>query len=130
MAFAAVLPILMRGGIAAAGRRLMSSSIIAGIITGITHLFKTKLGLFLMTAMLWLGINWGTIKIIIEPAIDLLYGYAQGGMGGGPYAAAAMQWLGVMQFDRAITMVVSAIVSKNAVMQGRLFLFKKGFGAP
>lgn len=92
-------------------------------------MFKTKLGLFIMGAMIWLGINFATIKMVIEPAIDLLLGYAEGGMGGGPYAAVAIQWMGVLNFDRAITMVVSAIISKHAVMQGRLFLFKRGFGA-
>ncbi|WP_017115337.1 DUF2523 family protein, partial [Xanthomonas vasicola] len=40
-----------------------------------------------------------------------------------------MAWFGVLQFDKALTMVISAIAAKHAIMQGRLFLFKRGFGA-
>lgn len=131
MAFPALAVPGMIGGLGWLAKKVGNSAIVTGVVAGITYMFKTKLGLFLMGAMIWLGVNWGTIKIIVEPAIDLLYGYANGvGGGGSDYATAAMQWMGVMQFDRAITMVVSAIIAKNAVMQGRLFLFKKGFGAP
>lgn len=122
--------LLMLGGAGAVARRAAAGAVVAGVVSGITHMYKTKLGLFLMGAMIWLGINFATIKIIIEPAIDLLEGYADGGLGGGPYASMAIQWLGVLNFDKAITMIISAIVSKHAVMQGRLFLFKRGFGAP
>lgn len=130
MAFPALAVPGLIGGVGWLAKKLGSSAIVTGVVAGITYMFKTKLGLFLMGAMIWLGVNWGTIKIIVEPAIDLLYGYANSAGSGGVYAVAAGQWMGVMQFDRAITMVVSAIVAKNAVVQGRLFLFKKGFGAP
>lgn len=103
--------------------------VIAGVVTGLGTLFKSRLGLFITTAMVWLGINFATIKIAVEPALDLLYGFAQGSGGTGQYGAAAMQWLGVMNFDKAITMIGSAIMTKHAVMAGRLYLFKKGFGA-
>ncbi|MGJ4801775.1 DUF2523 family protein [Luteimonas sp. SDU82] len=122
-------PLVLVGGATAAAKRLTASAVVAGVVSGITYMFKTKLGLFIMGAMVWLGINFATIKIIIEPAIDLLLGYAEGGMGGGQFAGPAIAWMGVLNFDKAITMVISAIVSKHAVMQGRLFLFKRGFGA-
>lgn len=117
-------------GLSFAAWRGASMAIVAGVITGITYMFKTKLGLFVMGAMVWLGVNWGSYKLIIEPGIDLLLDYAQGGMGGGEYAATAIAWMGVLKFDVSITMVISAIVAKHAAMQGRLFLFKRGFGAP
>ncbi|AOH37561.2 DUF2523 family protein [Luteimonas sp. JM171] len=120
----------MIGGGSALARRATSGAIVAGVVSGITYMFKTKLGLFIMLAMVWLGINFGTIKIVIDPAISLLRGYATSGMGGGEYADAAIAWMGVLRFDKAITMIISAIVSKHVITQGRLFLFKKGFGAP
>lgn len=109
------------GGMAA--RRM-----IAGVVTGIGTLFKSRLGLFITSAMLWLGINFATIKLAVEPAIDMLYSYAQSS-GGGQYGAIAMQWMGVLNLDKAITMIGSAVMMKHAVMQGRLYLFKRGFGA-
>lgn len=118
------------GGAGALAKRATTGAIVAGVVSGITYMYKTKLGLFIMGAMIWLGINFATIKVVIDPAISLLRGYASSGMGGGEFASMAIAWMGVLQFDKAITMVISAIVSKHAVMQGRLFLFKKGFGAP
>lgn len=104
--------------------------IVTAILTGLMWLFKSRIGLFIATAMAWLGINWGTMKLAVEPAIDLLTGYAQqAGSGGGELGAIATQWMGVMNFDRALTMVISAIAAKYAIMQGRLWLFKRGFGA-
>lgn len=99
------------------------------IIRGVGWLFKSRLGLFISSAMVWLGINFATIKLAIEPAIDQLEQFAQSGAPGGEMGQAAMQWAGMMNLDRALTMIVSAIVAKHAIMQGRLFLFKKGYGA-
>ncbi|MFI8716349.1 DUF2523 family protein [Stenotrophomonas sp. NPDC077464] len=99
------------------------------LLTGLGWLFRSRIGLFVMTALAWLGINFGTIKMVIEPAIDLLRQHAQGLGGGGEMGAAAMAWAGVLQFDRGLTMIISAIAAKHAIMQGRLFLFKRGFGA-
>ncbi|WP_434989693.1 DUF2523 domain-containing protein [Xanthomonas melonis] len=104
--------------------------LIAQLVAGLAWLFKSRIGLWIMTALVWLGINFGTIKMVVEPAIDLLKGYAEGmGNGNGQLGADAMAWFGVLQFDKALTMVISAVAAKHAIMQGRLFLFKRGFGA-
>jgi hypothetical protein len=124
-------PLLMVGGLGALAQRLSAGAIVAGIVTGISYMYRTKLGLFIMMAMVWLGINFASLKIVLEPAIDLLLGYANGGGGsGGEYATVAWGWLGVMNFDKALTMIVSAVVTRHATMQGRLFLFRRGVGAP
>lgn len=103
--------------------------LIGQLVVGLAWMFKSRIGLWIMTALVWLGINFGTVKMVIEPSIDLLRQYAQSVNGGGELGATAMQWFGVLNFDKALTMVISAVVSKYAVMQGRLFLFKRGFGA-
>jgi hypothetical protein len=99
------------------------------VIRGIGWLFKSRLGLFISSAFVWLGINFGTIKLVIEPTINQLKQFSQSGAAGGELGAIAMQWAGMLNLDRAITMIISAIVAKHAIMQGRLFLFKRGFGA-
>jgi hypothetical protein len=104
--------------------------LISGLIAGLLWLFKSRIGLFIVSAMAWLGINWGTMKLAIEPAIDLLTGYAQSaGNASGQFGSVAVQWMGLLNFDKALTMVISAVAAKHAVMQGRLWLFKRGFGA-
>lgn len=104
-------------------------ALIGILLSGLSWLFRSRIGLFVMTALTWLGINFGTVKMVIEPAIALLRQHAQGLGGGGQLGATAMAWAGVLQFDKALTMVISAIAAKYAIMQGRLFLFKRGFGA-
>lgn len=104
-------------------------ALVGALIAALSWLFRSRIGLWVMTALAWLGINFGTIKMVIDPAIDLLKGYAQGLGGGGQLGATAMQWMGVLNFDRALTMIISAVAAKHAIMQGRLFLFKRGFGA-
>ena len=99
------------------------------IVASVMWLAKSRLGLIISTAFVWLGINLATVKIVLEPAIDLLRGYANSGLGGGQMGAVAVNWLGLLQFDRALTMIISAIAAKHAIMAGRLFLFKRGFGA-
>lgn len=105
-------------------------ALVAAIMSGLAWLFKSQIGLFIMTALAWLGINFGTVKLVVEPAIELLQGYARSmGGGSGDLGATAVQWLGVLQFDKALTMIISAVAIKHGVMAGRLYLFKRGFGA-
>lgn len=98
-------------------------------VQAVMWLAKSRLGLVIATAFAWLGINFATVKIILEPAIDFLTDSASAGYGGGEFGAVATQWMGLLQFDRALTMIISAVVAKHAIMSGRLFLFKRGFGA-
>lgn len=99
------------------------------VIRGLGWLFKSRLGLFVTSAFVWLGINFGTIKLAIEPAIAQLEAFAAQGSAAGEYGPIAVQWAGMLNLDKAVTMIVSAVVAKHAIMQGRLFLFKRGFGA-
>lgn len=98
-------------------------------IVGIGFLLKSRLGLFIATAFIWLGINFASLNLVIQPTIDILTGFAQdAGSGGGvgEFAQAASSYMGILQFDRALTMIISAVITKYALLQGRLFLFKRG----
>ena len=105
-------------------------AIIAACMQGLRWLLMSRLGLIIASAMLWLGINLATVNLVLEPLIDQLRGFADStGSGGGSLYAAARAWAGVLRFDQALTMVISAYVTKHAVMAGRLYLFKRGVGA-
>ncbi|WDS36968.1 DUF2523 family protein [Pseudoxanthomonas sp.] len=100
------------------------------LVSAFGWLIKSRIGLWIMTAMAWLGINWGTLKIVVEPAMDALTNAAHSfGSGSGTMGATAVAWAGVLKLDKALTMVISAYATKHSILQGRLFLFKKGFGA-
>lgn len=114
-------PALLGAGI---GWRLVTA-----LINGVRVLMLSRLGLFLVTAIAWMGLNLGTINLVVEPTVAQLESFAAGGGGGGEYFELAKQWAGVLNFDKALTMVISAVITKHAVMKGRLFLFKQGIGA-
>lgn len=104
--------------------------VIAQLVRALGWLYKSRLGLWIASALVWLGINLSTINIVIQPAIDALQGYAAGsGSGTGEYWQMGIAWMGVMNFDRALSMIISAIATKHGLAAGRLFLFKKGVGA-
>lgn len=94
-------------------------------------LFKSRIGLFISSALLWMGINYGSVKMVLEPTIALLDGFMdQSGAGvGGTFAPIMFNWMGVLNFDRAVTMIVSAYVTKQGVTAARLAWFKTGAGA-
>ena len=102
--------------------------LIAVLLTGLRYLFLSRIGLFIATALVWLGVNFITMKVVIEPAIAMLQSFAQGGggSGAGEYWTIATQWAGVLNFDRALSMVVSAYVTHKALSASRLFLAKRG----
>lgn len=103
---------------------------LALLFTGLRLLFLSRIGLWIASALLWLGINFTSVKMVIEPTANLLKGYTSGMSGaGGMYGAIAMQYAGMMNLDRAVTMIVSAYITKQAITSGRLFLFRKGVGA-
>jgi hypothetical protein len=126
------LPVVLAPVISAAAPwivRALGRWLVVPLVTVWGHLVKTRLGLFILTAFAWLGINFGTVTLVLEPAIQTLTGLSQelgNGSGGGQYAAVAGAYIGIMQFDRAITMVISAVIIKHSLLKGRLYLFKRG----
>ncbi|MDC6408498.1 DUF2523 family protein [Xylella fastidiosa] len=103
---------------------------LATLLTGLFNLCKSKLGYFVATAFVWLGINWGSYHFVISPLVEQLYTYIDSvGSAGGRFGELALRALGLLNFDRALTMIISAYVSRFAVLNGRLYLFKRGYGA-
>lgn len=94
------------------------------LLGGITALFRTRLGLLFVSAMLWMGINFTTVNIVLGPLVEALQGFGQGGFGGNQYGVWITQWAGVLQFDRCMTAISSAYITRVAVTNARLFLTK------
>lgn len=100
--------------------------IIGALVSGIAYLFRNRLGLFVASAIAWLGLSFVTQKVLLQPAMDTLLGYAGDMQGGSGLAAIAGQWIGMLKFDVALTMLISAYGMRQAIQQGRVFLAKRG----
>ena len=103
--------------------------IISGITSAVMWLFKNRIGQMLTAVLGWFGVSLATYKLGVEPFINNLTSLAQAGAGGGEYAAVALQWMGLLKFDQAITMIISAVAAKHAVNAGRVFFRKASSGA-
>jgi hypothetical protein len=96
------------------------------LVVGLGVLLKSRLGLFIASAAVWLGISFTTIKLVVQPAIAALQAYSTGSaVSSGEFGAAALAYLGILEFDRALTMIISAVATKHLVSQGRLFLSRR-----
>jgi hypothetical protein len=101
-------------------------AVIGVLVSALAWLFKSRIGLWIATALVWLGINLTTVTLLVEPILDQIQGLAQGGFGGGSYGVWISAWVGVLGFDKCLTMIGSAYLTKKALTAGRLFLWKRG----
>jgi len=86
---------------------------------------KTRIGLIVMSALVWLGINFSTMNLVIDPILDALRGFTTNSFGGNQYGQIMSQFAGILQVDRCITMIISAYVTRIALTKGRMFLWKR-----
>lgn len=99
---------------------------IAAFFEGFLFFFKTRIGFFVVTLLTWLGVNYGSVHLVLDPIIAAIKGYTTGVGGAGQYGHIALDWIAYLHFDRALTMIFSAYAAKYSILNARLFLFKRG----
>jgi hypothetical protein len=99
------------------------------LLRALHWLFKNKIGLWVAGAFAWIGLSFGTYKIVIQPAIDQLEAFAGQQGGSGEYAAMALAWMGVLNFDKALTAIIGAVSTRAGIQSGRAFLKLRAPGA-
>lgn len=98
--------------------------IIGWIISAIVWVFKSRIGLFLAQALAWAGLTYGASKVLVDPAVALLEAKVAAMSGAGGLAATAFNWMGVLRFDVACTMIMSAYTIKLSANAAKVFLRK------
>lgn len=98
--------------------------LISGLLTGLAWLFRNRIGQWIVAALAWAGLAFATQTFAVEPWLDLLEQRA-GNVGSGQLAQVALQWFGVMQFDKICTMAASAVVARFGMDSARAFLVKR-----
>ncbi|MEO7702914.1 MAG: DUF2523 family protein [Opitutus sp.] len=99
--------------------------LIAALLDALEWLFATRLGLWVVSAFAFLGISFGTQKFVVQPLLDELQTLAGGVSSSSDFGSMALSWLGLLNFDKALAMIISAVATKYAVSATRLFLQKK-----
>lgn len=102
--------------------------LVGWLLNGLRVLFASRIGLWIATAAVWLGITAATQTVLVAPALNQLFTYVDSfnaGNATGAIGTAALQWMGVLKFDIFITMIAGAITTKHAVGATKLFLKRR-----
>ena len=103
----------------------MAAPLVLGPIVGLilawfSRLMMLKLGAWILGAMVYLGIYFGTQEYVIEPLLDQVRAIAEGGITG-----TLAEWVAFLNFDRAITMVLSAYSTAGTIAATKMALFRR-----
>ena len=112
------LPVVIVSGLTIAlGGALRAA--VGWVVTALGRLFGTRLGQWVAAAMAYFGLAWATQEVVIGPVIDQLQAYMQGVSGD------AVQWLGYLNFDKACSMIISAMTIRFGLAGAKAFLAKR-----
>lgn len=103
---------------------LLIPALVSAMMTVLRVLLMAKIGAFIVAALLFFGFTWATNEYAVDPLMDSLTAYVGqlGSVGG--VVGSAVQWAGVLQFDKAITLVVSAYGMAWTIKSARVWLSK------
>ena len=90
--------------------------LIAAIVGGFSRLIATRLGMWLVSALAFVGLSVATQTVVMGPIMDQVTSHMSGV--GGDLA----RWLGVLNLDRYVSIVMSAYTIGAGK---RAFLVKK-----
>lgn len=95
-------------------------------IAMLARMIQSRIGQWAMLILASLGLGLATHTAVMGPALDGLLSYMQGlTSGGGEYLSVGVQMLAYTNFDKAVTMVVSAYGARAGIRAAKAFLVKK-----
>jgi hypothetical protein len=91
-----------------------------------SRMIQTKAGHWIVALLLALGLGFATHAAVVTPALDTIREMlVTNNGGGGTLGAAALQWMGFLNFDKAITMILSAYGARATLRGAKAFLAKR-----
>lgn len=97
-------------------------ALVAALIHALRIMLMAKAGALVLKILLFFGLAITVNRVAIDPVLNQLEGYvAQLGSTGGTMAV-AVQWAGLLRFDEALSMLLSAFATAMLIKQSRVFL--------
>jgi len=93
-------------------------AIIAALLAALSRLIASRAGAWFLSSLSFVGLSLATQTFAVEPLLDQIIGYANAS------TAEAVMWLSFFNFDKAITILASAVTVKYSMQAGRAF-FKR-----
>lgn len=89
---------------------------IGAIVAALARIAATRLGMWLLSALAFMGLAWTTQTVAIGPIMNQVSAH-MGGVSGD-----LAQWMGVLRLDQYVSIVLSAYTTGNVK---RAFLAKR-----
>lgn len=86
-------------------------------------LLFTYAGKLVLSVLVFFGLSFTTQKLVTAPFTGAIQAMATA-TPSGEFAALAVQWMGVLNFDRALTMICAAFVTAQTIKAGKVALSK------
>lgn len=99
--------------------------LVAWIVDAVVWLFTNRIGFMIVSFLAWAGITYGTQKIVTTEVVSQLQSFFSSMGSGGSLGAASLAWLGVLNLDKAMTMIVSCITTKQGLSALRIHILKR-----
>lgn len=103
---------------------LLIPALVAALMTVLRVLLMAKIGAFIVSALLFFGFTFAVNEYAIEPALDALRNYMTSMGSAGGIAGSAIAWAGVLRFDDAVSVLISAYTTKWTIVSARIWLSK------
>lgn len=100
----------------------MPAVVIAAIMHALRIMLMAKIGAFVLKLLSFFGLAIVVNKFAIEPLLDQLTTFIADAGQTGEFAAVAIQWAGLMRWDDALSMIVSAFTTAIMIKQARVAL--------
>lgn len=101
----------------------LASATIGAIIAALSRLFATRIGTWAVALLAFLGIGLATNEVVIEPLLDQARSIVESNMSSA--GSMAIAWVSFLNFDKALTMLFSAVASRFAIAGTKVFLAKR-----
>jgi hypothetical protein len=93
------------------------------LINVLRWLLFTYAGKIVLSVLAYFGLSFVAHKFVIEPALDQIRAMMASGPGG-DIASYAFQWAGLLNLDKAVSMLISAWVICQGIKTGKVILSK------
>ncbi|MCU1145202.1 DUF2523 domain-containing protein [Stenotrophomonas maltophilia] len=91
----------------------------APLLAGLSRLFGTRVGQWILSALAFLGLNFVAQEFAVTPLLDQIKGSINGAPGD------ILAWLGFLNVDKYVTLVLSAYATAAAAGALKMRMKKK-----
>lgn len=99
---------------------VLAAPFVATLLAWFSRLMMLKLGVWIVGAMMYLGIYFGTQNFLVDPLVDQVLVLATG-----TFVGPVAQWAAFLNVDKFITMVMSAYTAAGAISATKFALFRR-----